>query len=87
MSVRAPAKFLPLCLQVLQERFDDQCVTLGASKESIGELQVNTQLSCANVIEVSSEQERLHAAERQAIVGVHLPHRLSTMLTFQGNVN
>lgn len=78
---------LPLRSQVLQERFDDQYVTLAASKETIGELQVNTPLFCANVVEVSSEQERLHAAERQAAVGVQLPHRLSSMLIFQGNVD
>lgn len=48
-------------------------MTSAASKESIGELQVNTLLFYANVVEAMFKQERLHATERQAAVGLHPP--------------
>lgn len=47
--MRATEFLLPMCSQVLQEQFDDKCVALAASKESIGELQVKIRLLCTKV--------------------------------------
>ncbi|KAG8221164.1 hypothetical protein J3R82DRAFT_2715 [Butyriboletus roseoflavus] len=56
--------------KVLQERFDDQCVTLAASKESIGELQERLHATERQATEMSIESKReiIHLQEQNGVL-------------------
>ncbi|KAF8448739.1 hypothetical protein L210DRAFT_3756622 [Boletus edulis BED1] len=63
-------------LKVLQERFDDQCVALAASKESVGELQERLHATERQATETSidSKREIIHLQEQNGVLKARLDH-------------
>ncbi|KAF8835564.1 hypothetical protein BDN67DRAFT_1072366 [Paxillus ammoniavirescens] len=61
-------------LKVLQERFDDQCVTLAATKESVGELQDRLNVAERRALEafVESKRDICHLEEQKGILQAKL---------------